>query len=220
MSAYDLEEQEKIDELKTWWKLHGAKVTAALVAASVLLVGWQGFQWWQRRQAQEAGALYWALQEALLQQDKKRVRMLAGELIDKYGGAAQAGLGALVAGKVLAEAGDLKSAQAQFGWAAEHARDRVMKDLARLRQSIVALDEGAFDEALRLLAEPPTPSLMPRYLEIRGDVLLAQGKKEEARKAYEQAIKAHAEALRAAGLPGDAYAEILAAKRQMLGGGA
>jgi hypothetical protein len=32
MAAYDLEEQEQLDELKTWWKLHGNLVTNILLA--------------------------------------------------------------------------------------------------------------------------------------------------------------------------------------------
>ncbi|WP_126444672.1 tetratricopeptide repeat protein [Sulfuricystis multivorans] len=217
MATYDLEEQEQIEELKTWWKLHGTLVTSVVVAFAVAVVGWQVWQWWQRNEAAKAAQLFGNLQQALAQQDVKRVRLLAGELVDKHAGTAYAGMAAMVAGKVLAETGDLKSAQAQYGWAAEHATDQGTRDLARLRQAIVLAEEKSFDEALKLLAVPPTPNLMMRFLEVRGDILAAQGKAAEARNAYEEAIKALEADRKAEGLPPGTYLDILKDKRDAIG---
>jgi predicted negative regulator of RcsB-dependent stress response len=217
MATYDLEEQEQIEELKTWWKLHGTLITAVVVAFAIAVVGWQVWQWWQRNEAAQAAQLYGALQQALGQQDIKRVRQLAGELVDKHAATAYAGMAAMVAGKALAETQDLKSAQAQYGWAAEHAPDQGMRDLARLRQAIVLAEQKAFDEALKLLAVPPTPHLMARFLEVRGDIFALQGKASEARAAYEEAIKALENDRKAEGLPPGPYLDILKDKRDASG---
>lgn len=217
MATYDLQEQEQIEELKTWWKMHGTLITAAVVLLAVGVVGWQGWQWWQRNQAGQAAQLYGGMQQALMQQDVKRVRLMAGELIDKFPGTAYAGMAAMLSGKVMVETGDLKSAAAQFGWAAEHATDQGTRDLARLRQAIVLVEEKNFDEALKLLAVPPAPSFMTRYLEVRGDVFVAQGKAGEARAAYDEAIKALEAGRKAEGLPPGPYLEILQAKRAATG---
>jgi len=217
MATYDLEEQEQIEELKTWWKLHGTLITAVVVAFAIAVVGWQVWQWWQRNEAAQAAQLYGALQQALGQQDIKRVRQLAGELVDKHAGTAYAGMAAMVAGKALAETQDLKSAQAQYGWAAEHAPDQGMRDLARLRQAIVLAEQKAFDEALKLLAVPPTPNLMARFFEVRGDIFALQGKASEARAAYEEAIKALENDRKAEGLPPGPYLDILKDKRDASG---
>lgn len=217
MATYDLEEQEQIEELKTWWKMHGTMITALVVVFALAVVGWQAWQWWQRNEAAHAAQLFGNLQQALMQQDVKRVRLLAGELVDKHPGTAYAGMAAMIAGKVLAETGDLKSAQAQYGWVTEHATDQGMRDLARLRQAIVLADEKAYDEALKLLAVPPTPNLMARYLEVRGDVLAAQGKAAEARSAYEEAIKALEADRKAEGLSPGPYLDILKDKRDTAG---
>lgn len=217
MATYDLQEQEQIEELKTWWKMHGTLITALVVALAVGVVGWQGWQWWQRSQAGQAAQLYGNMQQALLQQDVKRVRLMAGELIDKFPRTSYAGMAALLSGKVLFETGDLKSAQAQYGWAAEHASDQGTRDLARLRQALVLAEEKDFDAALKLLAVPPAPSFMARYLEVRGDILYAQGKGGEARTAYDEAIKAFEGGRKAEGLPPGPYLEILQAKRAAAG---
>lgn len=217
MATYDLEEQEQIEELKTWWKLHGNLITAVMLAIAVGVVGWQGWSWWQRSQSAEAGQLYGGMQQALLQQDVKRVRMLAGELIDKYSTTAYAGMAAMLSGKALLETGDLKSAQAQFGWAAEHAKDPALRDLARLRQAIALAEDKSYDEALKLVATPPAPSFMTRYLEVRGDILAAQGKVPDARTAYDEAIKALEAERKAQNQPPGPYLEVLQSKRSAVG---
>lgn len=217
MATYDLEEQEQIEELKTWWKLHGVIVTGVIVALAVAVVGWQGWSWWQRSQATQAAQLFGGLQMALTQQDVKQVRQLTGELIEKFPSTTYAEMAAMMSGKLLTESGDLKSAQAQFGWVVEHATDPGLRDLARLRQATVLIDDTRFDEALALLLVPPAPSLMPRYLELRGDVLAIQGKGAEARKAYDEAIRQFEMARKAQELPTGAYLDILQAKRSALG---
>ena len=51
MAHYDLEEQEQIDTLKTWWKMYGNLVTGLVVAVSLGVIGWQGWNWYQRGQS-------------------------------------------------------------------------------------------------------------------------------------------------------------------------
>jgi predicted negative regulator of RcsB-dependent stress response len=217
MATYDLEEQEQLEELKTWWKLHGTAVTAVIAALAIALVSWQGWQWWQRSQATQASQLFGGMQQALVQQDVKRVRLLAGELIDKYSSTAYAGMAAMLSGKVLAESGDLKSAQAQFSWAAEKANDPGLRDLARLRQAIVLVEDKQLDEALKLLAVSPAPTFVARYQEVRGDILVVQGKTADARQAYEAALKALADAKKGEDQSSGPYREILQTKRDSVG---
>ena len=218
MATYDLEEQEQIDELKTWWRMHGNLVTAVLLAVAVALAGWQGWNWWQRKQSAEASAIYTALQQAPAGADVKRTRDLAGELIEKYSGTAYAGLGAMVSARTQAEGGDAKTARAQFGWAAENAKEAALRDLARLRLAALLADEKAWDEALKQLAVEPGATLAPRYAELKGDVLAAQGKAAEARAAYETAL-AKIDALpREQQVMHAPYRDIVTAKLESAGG--
>ncbi len=188
MATYDLEEQEQLDELKTWWKMYGNIVTGILVAAALAVAGWQGWNWWQRQQAAQGSAVFSALQVATAQKDAKRARELAGELIDKYSVTSYAGMGALLAARAQVDAGDVKNARTQLAWAAENARDPGLRDLARLRLAAVMLDEKAHDEAMKQLATEPGASFAPRFAELRGDILAAQGKAAEARTAYDLAL--------------------------------
>ncbi|KXB32109.1 hypothetical protein AT959_03360 [Dechloromonas denitrificans] len=188
MAHYDLEEQEQIDTLKTWWKMYGNLVTGVVVAASIGVIGWQGWNWHQRSQSAQAAAIYGVLEQAVATSDAQKVKAAAGELAEKFGRTNYASLGALVAAKQSFEAGDLKTAKAQLAWAAENAKDE-LKDLARLRLAAVQLDEKAYDEALKQLDAAHAPAFDVRFLELKGDVLSAQGKKPEARAAYKGALE-------------------------------
>ncbi|HZV54513.1 MAG TPA: tetratricopeptide repeat protein [Rhodocyclaceae bacterium] len=222
MAAYDLEEQEQLDELKTWWKMHGNLVTAVITVAAMAVLAWQGWNWWQRNQAAQASGLYGGVQIAAAQKDAKRARELAGELIDKYSGTTYAGLAALLSAKAQADGGDIKSARAQLAWAADNAKDNGVRDLARLRLAAVLLDENAYDEALGKLTAEPAAALAPRFGELRGDILAAQGKAAEAKTAYEAAIAKLDALIKEGGSEARAhgpYREMLQSKLDALAGG-
>jgi len=187
MAAYDLEEQEQLAELKAWWKQYGNLVTGLITAVAVGVIAWQGWNWYQQRQAAEASGLYNVLQRAALGKDTQKTKSAAGELVSKFGGTAYAQLGALTAAKVLYDAGDLQSAKAQLSWVAENGKDE-FRDLGRLRLAAVLVDEKAYDEALKALSATPGESFAVRYAEARGDVLVAQGKPAEAATAYRAAL--------------------------------
>ena len=188
MAHYDLEEQEQIDTLKTGWKRDGNLGTGVVVAGSLAVIGWQGWNWYQRSQAAQASAIYGVLEQAVAARDAQKVKAAAGELAEKFGGTTYAALGALVAARQSFEAGDLKTARAQLTWAADNGKDEI-GDLARLRLASVLLDEQAYDEALKQLEAAHAAAFAARFLELKGDVLAAAGKKPEARAAYQAALE-------------------------------
>lgn len=214
MAHLDLEEQEQIDSLKTWWKMYGNLVTGVVVAASIAVIAWQGWNWYQRNQTAQAAAIYAVLEQAVVLRDAQKVKSAAGELAEKFGGTSYAWLGALVAAKQSFDSGDLKTARAQLTWAADNAKDEV-KDLARLRLAAVLLDEKAYDEALKQLESPHAAAFEARFLEFKGDVLTAQGKLPEARTAYKAALDKSETTTTARG--GGAGRELLRQKLDSLG---
>ena len=214
MAHLDLEEQEQIDSLKTWWKMYGNLVTGVVVAASIAVIAWQGWNWYQHNQAAQAAAIYGVLEQAAALRDGQKVKSAAGELAEKFGGTSYAWLGALVAAKQSFDSGDLKTARAQLTWAADNAKDEV-KDLARLRLAAVLLDEKAYDEALKQLESPHAAAFDARFLELKGDVLTAQGKLPEARTAYRAALDKSETTTTARG--GAAGRELLRQKLDSLG---
>ncbi len=188
MAHYDLEEQEQIDTLKTWWKMYGNLVTGVLFAASLAVVGWQGWSWYKNGQASQAAGVYAVLEQAVAAGDAQKVKSAAGELVEKFGGTHYAALGAMLAAKKSFDAGDLKTAKSQLAWVAENGKDE-LRDMARLRLAAVQLDEKAYDEALKYLDATHAKAFDGRFEELKGDILTAQGKKAEARAAYKAALE-------------------------------
>ena len=188
MAAYDLEEQEQIAEFKAWWKQYGSLLTFVIMAAAVVVLAWRGWNGYQRNQAEQASNIYQALQQAVQSGDTQRVKAASGELTEKFSGTRYAALGALVAAKATKDAGDARTAKAQLQWAVDNGKDEI-RDLARLHLVTLLIDEKAYDEALKLLEGGVTPAFSARFIDSRGDVLSAQGKKDEARKAYQSALE-------------------------------
>ncbi len=187
MATYDLEEQEKIDEIKTWWKQYGNRLINLLLAIVLVAAAWQAWNWYQRRQSGEASIIYSVLQQAAQAKDVARINATSGELLEKFPNSSYAPLGALISAKAMLEAGDAKTAKLQLAWVSTNGKDEV-RDLARLRLAAILLDEKAYDEALKSLDGSVSAGFGARFADTRGDVLLTQGKKTEAISAYQAAL--------------------------------
>jgi predicted negative regulator of RcsB-dependent stress response len=74
MATYDLEEQEQLDEIKVWWKQHGNLLINIVTAASLIIVAWQGWNWYQRNQSAQASMVFNLLQKSVLEKDSQHIR--------------------------------------------------------------------------------------------------------------------------------------------------
>ena len=92
--AYDLEEQEQLDELKAWWKAYGKMVSGAVIALLVAYAGYQGWSLYQNKQAVEASSQFQALQ-VTDEKDVKTIQSKAAVIMEKYASTPYAGRAAL-----------------------------------------------------------------------------------------------------------------------------
>jgi predicted negative regulator of RcsB-dependent stress response len=187
--ALDLEEQEQVEELKAWWKLHGGLISAVVLAVAVGFAGWQAWRWYQASQAAQGSVLYDTVSKAAQANDAKALRDAAGTLVESYPRTVYASMGALVAARYYFDRNDLKTAKAQLQWVIDHAPTDDFRDLARLRLAAVLLDEKAYDEALKLLEAKPGSAYEAQYAALRGDLLLAKNQAAEAKAAYKLALE-------------------------------
>jgi predicted negative regulator of RcsB-dependent stress response len=188
MATYDLDEQERLDELKAWWKRWG---NLLMVGLAVLIAAAAGWRYWQNHnvaQSLEAAAVYEKLTQSLAANDTKVAREAGAMLIDQYKGTAYAPRAALLLAKLNVGAKDLKSAQTQLQWAVDNSKEPAVRDLARLRLAAVLFDQQQHDAALKTLSATHSDAFAFRFQDLRGDVLLAQGKPAEARAAYQAAL--------------------------------
>lgn len=190
MATYDLEEQEQLAEIKAWWKQYGHWVAGLLIVAALAVSAWQGWSWYQRGQAAQASLIYNVLQRSVQENASQQIKAASGELLEKFGTTSYAPLGALIAAKAMVDAGDAKTAKVQLAWVVEHAKDaqNELRDLARVRLAALLLDEKNYDEALQQLDGAVGEAFAARFAQNRGDIFYAQGKKSEARSAYQAAL--------------------------------
>ena len=186
--AYDLQEQEQLDEIKGWWKEHGKLVILFIAAFAVALSAYHGWRYYRQSQATAAFTLYGQMEQADHAGDAKKVRAIAGRIVDEYGSTAYGVLAALVAARHAFAAGDLPQAKARLQWVIERARNAEIRDVARLRLAAVLLDEKNYAEALKLVETKPVDGMAALYADMKGDILVAQGKPAEARDAYQFAL--------------------------------
>lgn len=186
--AYDLEEQEQLAEIKAWWKQYGRLVIVAVVAGLLAVGSVQGWRYYRNSQMAGAAALFEQQQRAERINDQKRLRDIAVQIVERYPSTQYAVLAALAAAKVDFDTGDLAAAGKRLQWVIENAREEEARDVARLRLARILLDEKNAAEALQLLENKHAESFAGLYADVKGDVLVALGKRQEARAAYQLAL--------------------------------
>ncbi len=188
MAAYDLQEQEQIANIKAFWKSWGTPILVALLAAVAVIVGSKLWHGYQLKQAEAASDRYFQLEESVRTgKPEDAVKLVAG-LRNDFHATPYATRGSLLIAQQAMARKDYKLAREQLQWVISNAKEPDLADLARLRMAAILLDEKRYPEALKAIEAKPDDAYMALYAEMRGDILLAQGKLPEAAKAFEIAI--------------------------------
>jgi predicted negative regulator of RcsB-dependent stress response len=185
-------EQEEVDRLKDWWKRHGSWVSAVFALTMIAIAGWRAWGWYEDKQSREAAEIYDRVVIAASKADLQALKQESGSLFEQYPKTAYAPLAALLSAKQHALGGDLKTATTLLQWVVEKSKDAGLVAVARLRLAAVLLEDAKAAEALAVLdamkSDKGAESFDLSRLDRRGDVLLALGRKEEALKAWEEAL--------------------------------
>lgn len=187
--ALDLEEQEQVDEAKAWWKQHGSKVIWGVTAFLLAVAGWRAWQTWSHNQAAEASMLFDQSVQAASMNDLKTAKAAAAQIMENHARSAYGTPAAWLAGRINHEAGDAKSARAQYEFALENARDDGVRQLARLRLAALHFENKDIAGAMKLLEPAFEPAFQGLAEQLKGDLFVAQGKTAEARAAYKLALE-------------------------------
>ncbi len=186
--AYDHEEQEQLASIKAFWSSYGNILTWLLIVVLAAYGAWSGWGIYQGRQARQASQLYDEQQKAADVKDNAKVLRAATDIQDKFGGTVYAQMSALVAAKVAFDANDADNAKKQLQWVIDHGHDAEYKAIASIRLAGILLDAKAYDDALKLLAGDFPAQFAGAVADRKGDIQVAQDKREDARKSYQQAL--------------------------------
>jgi predicted negative regulator of RcsB-dependent stress response len=182
--SYDFEEQERIAELRGWWEDNRWYVIGAIVAGVLAFSGFRAWQWWSASQADDAAAMY----AAAVKGPKERQLAAFDGLVAKHPGSYFASEAQLVAAKARFEAGDYTEARRRLEWVMDKGVDE-HRGIARLRLASVLMEEKKYPEALKVLDDNKDAAFVPLVANLRGDIMLAQGRIDEARASYKAAAE-------------------------------
>lgn len=208
METYNPDDQ--LATLKTWWKQYGMSLIAGLVLGAIVLVGVNYWRQYRMQQSETASRLYEILLQDFQRGKPEAIAASARQLIDGFESTPYAGKAALLLARNRFDVGDTAGARQQLEWASRNARETAVQHSARLRLARLLMDQGDVDGALALTTKVrDTDGFVSQYEELKGDLLLAKGDRDSARRAYQAALDA---------LPRTSgYGRLLSMKRDNLG---
>lgn len=181
-------EQEQVEALKRWWKENGTTVLVGLVVGLGGVFGWTAWQDYQRTQADAASGLYQRQSTELAAENYAESDKAGAALREEFPSSGYAGLSALVMAKSAFEQNQTEDALRHLQWVLDSDARRELKLTARIRTARLMLDAGDIDGALALLNVESLGTFQASYDELRADIHVVQGKSEQARAAYRQAL--------------------------------
>ncbi len=190
MATLDLQEQEQLDDIKAFWKRHGNLITWLVTAVLLAFAGWNAWNWYQRNQATQAAAMFDELDKAATAGDADKTGRVFNDMKERYAGATLTQQAGLIAARLQYDKGQADAAKATLGWVGDKASEDEYRAIARLRLAGVLLDAKDYPGALKALDGITAKDFAGLASDRRGDVLLAQGKTDEARTAYKAAYAA------------------------------
>ena len=189
MAHFDLNEQERIANVKYFWKDWG-KYLALLVG--VLIIGYIGssvYQWHQKSQSQKAAAVYAQFSDAISAKNNPQAFKLTDELIANQPGTEYTPMASLVVAKIAFDQKNYPQAEKYLGWVKENAKDKSLQSIAILRLASVKIDQGKLDQARELLRSKHDLAFDGLFYESRGDLYIAMGDLVKARDAYKEGLQ-------------------------------
>ena len=186
----DLEEQEQLDQLKAFWKRYGNLITWLLIVVLGAYAAWNGWNWYQRDQAGKSSAMFDQLDKAAAAGDVDQATRVFADMKERYPRTAFTEQGGLMAAKVQVEKGKPDAALETLNWVGANATEAEYQTVAKLRAAGILIDQKKYDDALKQLDGATAPDFAALVADRRGDVLLAQGKKDDAKAAYGKAWQA------------------------------
>jgi predicted negative regulator of RcsB-dependent stress response len=206
--ALDLEEQEQVDELKALWKKYGAYITRGVIAFFVLYGLFQGWGYYQTKQSLGASELYQSI-VVLDEKNTKDILEKSQKLMDDYSGTPYAERAAILFAKASYLEGNKDKSKEKLAWAASHAKESATESIALIQLGQILVEEKKYEDALKRVNDVENKGYLGLANDLKGDILNAMGKKEDAKKAYQEALKRFG--------PKDPYARFTQEKLETLG---
>jgi hypothetical protein len=151
---HEVDEEVRREQFKKLWERYGNYIVAACVLVVIGVGAWRGYEWWQAKQAAQAGA---AFEQAvtLAEAGKHREAAAAFAKLATDGTAGYRVLARLREAAELAPTDSKAGIAAYDAIAADNRAGQVIQDLAALRAGFLLVDTAPYAEIVKRL-EPLT----------------------------------------------------------------
>jgi predicted negative regulator of RcsB-dependent stress response len=190
VAIYDTEE-EQLEALKRWWKENGTSTVVGIAIGIAVIVGWNYWREHKQEQANQASAVYDQLLKAAETDQKESVDKLAKRLQEQYVNSNYAAYGGLFQAKVKVQQGDLAAAKEILKKIAA-GKDKELSHIAKIRLVKLMLASGEYEQGLQVINDvdqAAAAKFSDNYDELVGDLYVALERLDEARTAYQKALK-------------------------------
>lgn len=183
-------EEQQLEALKKWWKENASMVIFGVALALAAISGWRFYAEYTQSHAEAASLIYeTVITDASAGQNPTEQQTRVNDLMAEYADTPYASLAALALAKQQLFKGELLNARQQLEWVVNHSSQVELQNIARLRLIRILFANNELDQALALANTAYPESFAAMYEELKGDLYVAQGKKELARAAYDKAMQ-------------------------------
>ena len=188
MTAYKTDE-EQVEDIKVFFKRHGMTLLTAIMLVIAGYFGWQAWQGKQQATRERAAHAYAQLTLSMSNEDNKAVQQRAEYIVKEFPGTGYADLSRLVLARHYVLEHKIDASYQQLKKLSEQTKQDAMRDLAYVRMVRLMIGQKKYSEATELLKKIKGDAYLSVKEITQGDILMAQGKRQAARKAYKTALK-------------------------------
>jgi predicted negative regulator of RcsB-dependent stress response len=189
----NLEEQDQLDALKHFWSRFGNAISAVLLLVVLALAGWNGYRYWQARQAAQASAMFDEVERAAGASDLVLAQRAFDDMKQRFASTSYAPQAGLLVAKLAIDGGKedaAATATAALQWVADNASDDGYRAVAALRLSALMVEGKQYEQAHKVLESVRADAFIGLAQDRLGDLYVLQNKPAEAKAAYLKAFSA------------------------------
>ena len=184
--AFDNDEQQS-EHFKNFYNSHKIKIFSAILVFLVAFFAYQYLISANKSKAEEASQLF---QDVLVSKidNIDEIKLKVGELQNKFNNSPYAARASIYYSKLLVETGDYSAAANELIWASGKNIEPSIQSMANYLLGNLYLVEEKLDESLEVANKIITDGYIGLANDLKGDIYIAKGDKENAIKSYELAL--------------------------------
>lgn len=188
MTAY-LTEEEQIEQIKKYWNKYGSHVLTVILLIVLSVTGYRFYQERQEALMTRASSAFNDLMASTAKKEPAEIEAKANYVKATFPNTIYAASAALLLAKQAVEQKHYDAAISELQWVLSKANSNSFKQLARLRLSRIYLYQKKYELAQNALDTIDDAALSSMIHEVKGDIYSAEGKKSDAVKQYQLAVK-------------------------------